>query len=95
MKDGPGAGGIWNFKGHFENKQWFWDVLLPAERCDYVNVQVNRRYLQPWLQASTLDSLRGSSVNIGTIQRSLACPLRKDDMHKSRSANNSLDSALA
>ena len=34
------------------------------------------------------DSLRGSSVNIGTIQRRLAWPLRKDDAHKSRSANN-------
>ena len=37
-----------------------------------------------------LDSLRGSSVKIGTIQRRLAWPLRKDDTHKSRSVNNSL-----
>ena len=36
------------------------------------------------------DSLRGSSVKIGTIQRRLAWPLRKDDTHKSRSVNNSL-----
>ena len=35
-----------------------------------------------------LDSLRGSSVKIGTIQRRLAWPLRKDDAHKSRSVNN-------
>ena len=35
-----------------------------------------------------LDSLRGPSVNIGTIQRRLAWPLRKDDTHKSRSVNN-------
>ena len=34
-----------------------------------------------------LDSLRGSSVKIGTIQRRLALPLRKDDTHKSRSVN--------
>ena len=34
-----------------------------------------------------LDSLRGSSVKIGTIQRRLAWPLRKDDTHKSRSVN--------
>ena len=34
---------------------------------------------------SELDSLRGSSVKIGTIQRRLAWPLRKDDTHKSRS----------
>ena len=34
------------------------------------------------------DSLRGSSDRIGTIQRQiLAWPLRKDDMHKSRSVN--------
>jgi len=37
-----------------------------------------------------LDSLRGSSVKIGTIQRRLAWPLRKDDTHKSRSVNNFL-----
>ena len=30
-------------------------------------------------------SLRGSSVNVGTIQRRLAWPLRKDDTHTSRS----------
>ena len=37
-----------------------------------------------------LDSLRGSSVKIGTIQRRLAWPLRKDDTHKSRSVYNFL-----
>ena len=42
------------------------------------------------LQATQMDSLRGSSVKIGTIQRRLAWPLRKDDTHKSRSVNNSL-----
>jgi hypothetical protein len=36
------------------------------------------------------DSLRGSSVKIGTIQRRLAWPLRKDDTHKSRSVNHFL-----
>ena len=34
------------------------------------------------------DSLRGSSVKIGTIRRRLAWPLRKDDTHKSRSVDN-------
>ena len=34
-----------------------------------------------------MDSLRGSSVKIGTIQRRLAWPLRKDDTHKSRSVS--------
>ena len=36
---------------------------------------------------SLLDSLRRSSVKIGTIQRRLAWPLRKDDTHKSRSVS--------
>ena len=34
-----------------------------------------------------LDSLRGSSVKIGTMQRKLAWPLHKDDTHKSRSVH--------
>ena len=34
-----------------------------------------------------MDPLRRSSVKIGTIQRRLAWPLRKDDTHKSRSVN--------
>ena len=34
-----------------------------------------------------LDSLRGSSVKIGTTQGRLAWPLRKNDTHKSRSVN--------
>ena len=33
------------------------------------------------------DSLRGSSVRIGTMQRLLAWPLREDDTHKSRSVS--------
>ena len=41
-----------------------------------------------FMEALHLDSLRGSSVKIGTIQRRLAWPLRKDDTHKSRSVNN-------
>ena len=35
-----------------------------------------------------VDSLRGSSVNIGTVQRVLAWPLRKDDTRKLRSVND-------
>ena len=38
-------------------------------------------------RSAKLDSLRGSSVKIGTMQRRLAWPLRKDDTHKSRSVN--------
>ena len=37
-----------------------------------------------------LDSLRGSSVNIGTMQRKLARPLRSDNTHTSRNVNNSI-----
>ena len=44
---------------------------------------------------TSLDSLRGSSVKIGTIQKRLAWPLHKDDTHKSRSVNNSFDNRLA
>ena len=36
------------------------------------------------------DSLRGSSVKIGTIQTRLAWPLRKDDKHQSRSVNENI-----
>ena len=41
-----------------------------------------------FLKHFILDSLRGSSVKIGTIQRRLAWPLRKDDTHKSGSVMN-------
>ena len=34
------------------------------------------------------ETFRGSSGKIGTIQRRLAWPLRKDDTHKSRSVTN-------
>ena len=39
---------------------------------------------------SISDPLRRSSVKIGTIQRRLAWPLRKDDTHKSRSVSHFL-----
>ena len=53
-----------------------------ALQCCY---QSSRRACEGFLAG--LDSLRGSSVQIGTIQRRLAWPLRKDDTHKSRSVN--------
>jgi len=37
--------------------------------------------------SAKVDSLRGSSVRIGTMQRRLAWPLRKDDTHKWRGIN--------
>ena len=42
-----------------------------------------------------MDSLRGSSVKIGTIQRRLAWPLRKDDTHKSRGVNKFFTKLIA
>ena len=44
-----------------------------------------REYHYRSMRTQEQDSLRGSSVKIGTIQRRLAWPLRKDDTHKSRS----------
>ena len=41
-----------------------------------------------------LDSLRGSSVKIVTMQRRLAWPLRKDDTHTSRSVNNGVKASV-
>ena len=41
-----------------------------------------------------MDSLRGSSDTIGTIQRRLAWPLRKDDTHKSRSVPSFWDAEV-
>ena len=49
-----------------------------------------RRRIAEYSPLAFLDSLRGSSVKIGTIQRRLAWPLRKDDTHKSRSVHNFL-----
>ena len=40
------------------------------------------------MQYVVLHFLRGSSAKLGTIQRRLAGPLRKDDMHKSRNVNS-------
>ena len=42
-----------------------------------------------------MDSLRGSSDKIGTIQRRLAWPLRKDDTHKSRNVTSFLPMCAA
>ena len=38
--------------------------------------------------STSMDSLRGPSIRIGTMQRRLAWPLLKDDTQKSRSVNN-------
>ena len=53
-----------------------------------VVIRTSNLYIYSIACKDLLDSLRGSSVKIGTIQRRLAWPLRKDDTHKSRSVNN-------
>ena len=52
----------------------------------YVYIYTTYMYIYIYMCTSlcmSLDSLRGSSVKIGTVQRRLAWPLRKDDTHKS------------
>ena len=58
-----------------------WRCLL-AQSISLTGFLARKDVLKP------LDSFRGSSVKIGTIQRRLAWPLRKDDTHKSRSGNH-------
>ena len=55
---------------------------------DLNNFNRNKHGQQSSKGQALVDSLRGSSVTLGTIQRRLAWPLRKDDTHKSRSVNN-------
>ena len=69
--------------------------VIPMERMDAGSGDANQGRLEVERAVSMLfgrpldlDSLRGSSVKIGTIQRRLAWPLRKDDTHKSRSVQN-------
>ena len=54
--------------------------IAEAEYPQYTKVY---NHNATWLNKES-DSLRGSSDKIGTIQRRLAWPLRKDDTHKSR-----------
>ena len=58
----------------------------PSDTARATNGKISGYFFEAKLVHS--DSLRGSSVKIGTIQRRLAWPLRKDDTHKSRSVNN-------
>ena len=56
----------------------------PQLGCQYPTVGMSIRRKHVFIS----DFLRGSSVKIGTIQRRVAWPLRKDDTHESRSVNN-------
>ena len=68
---------------------------VPINLCLWAGPIITFCLHGPLLSPSILDSLRGSSVKIGTIQRRLAWPLRKDDTHKSRSVNNFFGAANA
>ena len=59
-------------------------AILVAPRIIAWSFAAGRKYVPTCQTALLTDSLRGSSVKIGTIQRRLAWPLRKDDTHKSR-----------
>ena len=87
---GTGRGVKWPLRCYFASRAlWDWTargrgtVLLTGvgKRAD---PPICVRILHPG-PLLTLDFFRGSSVKIGTIQRRLAWPLRKDDTHKSRS----------
>ena len=87
------------------SNQLSYETVEECDLCDFrkwptrypIDLRVRQRVhicLQPttscFASLPISDSLRGSSVKIGTIQRRLAWPLRKDDTHKSRSVNNFL-----
>ena len=59
-----------------------WD---PRGTCGVESAKTDLSTMRMFCQTSLSDSLRGSSDKIGTIQRRLAWPLRKDDTRESRS----------
>ena len=81
----PSEDYMWRTWDAFEEKHssrpWFsWH-----QRC-WILMTLNLEDMSTYAFTFTfMDSLRGSSDKIGTIQRRLAWPLRKDDTHKSRS----------
>ena len=82
---GKPLGCCWLF---FSKPCAFFACLGPWPPCAHMPRGILKRELEERFSILILDSLRGSSVKIGTIQRRLAWPLRKDDTHKSRSVNN-------
>ena len=59
------------------------DLEVAALDPDHAGPWLGNRQIERSRDA-TMDSLRGSSVKIGTMQRRLAWPLCKDDTHKSK-----------
>ena len=67
---------------------WVRVVWMPVAKvfpCEKLLTACPPAESSPLMTTVLTDSLRGSSDKIGTIQRRLAWPLRKDDTHKSRS----------
>ena len=58
-----------------------------CQKCFFLGFVVEARWSSSRRFVLT-DSLQGSSVKIGTIQRRLAWPLLKDDTHESRSVQS-------
>ena len=80
----------WNFGSRFVRLrlQDFSEIVRTAVRSRDDPARLKQERSESQVELADLDSLRGSSVKIGTIQRRLAWPLRKDDTHKSRSVYN-------
>ena len=63
-------------------------ILFKACVCVYAKTRDLILLRSCYADEEHLDPLRRSSVKIGTIQRRLAWPLRKDDTQKSRMVSN-------
>ena len=67
------------------------DTVWPSATWSHAQIAINtllsteRAFCHHFIEPISSDPLRRSSVKIGTVQRRLAWPLRKDDTHKSRS----------
>ena len=72
---------FWNNFVYFWTKKFIWKTcfliiwLNPATAVERKNDKLQDR----WLDYSSMYSIRNTSTKIGTIQRRLAWPLRKDD----------------
>ena len=65
----------------------------PRSRAYFLSSQSCVWYLKT--PTYTMHSLRGSSVNIGTIQTTLACPLRKEDSNSHNSCGPAISQRLS
>ena len=80
-----------NFGGR--KRSGAFDTVWPSATWSHAQIAINtllstERAFCHFIEPISSDPLRRSSVKIGTIQRRLAWPLRKDDTHKSRSVSH-------